>query len=73
MVQETFYYPCGDRYVAYALRGWIDTANIYNGANTDDFGFNDVSLTDHGAVITMNGIDIEIDKSAPKVTVFRFS
>ena len=73
MVMEAFYYACGDRDVAYALWSWIDAANINNGANTDDYGFTDVSVTNSGAIITKNGINIEIDESTSGVTVLRFN
>lgn len=73
MVMEAFYYACGDRDVAYALWSWIDAANINNGANTDDYGFTDVSVTNRGAIVTKNGINIEIDESTSGVTVLRFN
>lgn len=66
-------YACGDRYVAYALWSWIDAKNINGYANSDDFGFTDVTWENSSGIITMNGINIDVDNTAPGVTVYHFN
>lgn len=59
-VLETFYFLSGDKEVSYALWSWFDAKNINGRANTDDFGFTDVAPVTNGAIVKMNGIEIEI-------------
>ena len=73
LVMEAFCYFTKDKNVAYALWSWIDAMNINGTANSDDFGFKDVSWTDGvGGVITMNGINITV-VDADKGTTFYFN
>lgn len=62
----------GDRYVAKALWEWIDAKNIDGYANSDDFGFRDITWSNGSGVITMNGINIEVDNSVSGQTVYYF-
>ena len=73
MVMEAFYYACGDRDVAYALWSWIDAKNINGHANSDDYGFSDVTWNNGSGTVTMNGINIDVDNSTPGVTVYHFN
>ena len=73
MVMEAFYFFTGDRDVAYALFSWIDAKNINGRANSDDFGFRDVTWSNGSGVITMNGINIEVDNSTPGETIYYFN
>ena len=73
LVLEAFYYMTGDRQVAKALWNWIDAKNINGRANSDDFGFRDVTWSNGSGVITMNGINIEVDNSTPGQTVYYFN
>ena len=69
---ECMYALCGDRDVAYALWSWVDAKNINGRANSDDFGFTDVVWSNGSGIITMNGINIEVDNSTPGVSVYYF-
>lgn len=73
MVMEAFYYACGDRDVAYALWSWIDAKNINGHANSDDYGFSDVTWSNGSGTVTMNGINIDVDNSTSGVTVYHFN
>ena len=72
-VMESFYFFTKDKDVAYALWRWIDAKNINGRANSDDFGFRDVTWSNGGGVITMNGINIEVDNSTPGQTIYYFN
>lgn len=73
ITMEAFYFMCGDKDVAYALWSWIDAKNINGRANSDDFGFRDVTWSNGSGVITMNGINIEVDNSTPGQTIYYFN
>lgn len=73
ITMEAFYFMCGDKDVAHALWSWIDAKNINGRANSDDFGFRDVTWSNGSGVITMNGINIEVDNSTPGQTIYYFN
>ncbi len=73
MVMEAFCYFTKDKNVAYALWSWIDAENVNGSASSADFGFKDVSTSDSGGVITMNGINITVDNSVPGQTTYYFN
>ena len=73
MVMEAFYFFTGDKDVAYALFSWCDAKNINGYANSDDFGFRDVTWSNGSGVVTMNGINIEVDNSTPGQTIYYFN
>lgn len=72
-VMEAVYFFTKDKDVAYALFSWIDAKNINGRANSDDFGFRDVTWSNGSGVITMNGINIEVDNSTPGQTIYYFN
>ena len=72
MVMEAFYYGCGDMNVAYALWSWIDAASINNGANSNDYGFTDVSWSGTSGVISMNGINIGVEMPTASTIILSF-
>lgn len=61
---------CGDREVAKALWDWFDAKNINGYANTDYFGFVDLSDAGVTFVITMNNKEIEVTRGNKKNFVF---
>lgn len=73
VVLETMWFACGDRDVAFALWSWMDAVSINGNANSNDFGFRDVRSTPNGGVIEMNGIQIEVDLSVSRETLFIFN
>lgn len=71
LVMEAFCYFTKDKNVAYALWSWIDASNINGTANSNDFGFQDVSWEEGvGGVITMNGINITVVEEGEGTTYY---
>ena len=71
MVLEAFCFFTQDKNVAYALWSWVDAMNINGSANSEDFGFKDVSWENGvGGVITMNGHDIRVVFNGSETTFY---
>lgn len=74
VVLEAMVYLCGDAEVGYALWSWKDAANVNGFANSDHFGFTDISAqAESGGIVTMKDIVVEVDNSTSNVTRYYFS
>ncbi|MBQ8389689.1 MAG: S-layer homology domain-containing protein [Oscillibacter sp.] len=74
LILEAMVYLSGDAEVGYALWNWKDAANVNGFANSDHFGFTDITAHEEsGGIVTMHGIVVEVDNSTTNVTRYYFS
>lgn len=74
LILEAMVYLSGDAEVGYALWNWKDAANVNGFANSDHFGFTDITAYgESGGIVTMKGVVIEVDNSTANVTRYYFS